>query len=600
MLNTLDTIIAFAVIMTVLSLLITIIVQMVSAALSLRGKNLANALALTFQTIDPNLQEQAHSLANQILRDPIFSDSIWRAKKRLLRGNTATHAQAKVERAEKDLQLATEKLAAVKPADAAATEQAIAARDQAQSGLKIAKQALEDAEKTESVETLTVKANRTAPWGVFSNLLDATALGSAIRPGEIYRIVHEIAGLTRTEAAMRDVCPELVEVAKRLLRCLAKPDQPSDESRSKLRVIADVANMFPASEQKAIVDSLANLGATVERATTQAYDRFQRWFGSAQDRAEQWFQTHVRMVTIVCSICAAFILQLDTVEIFGKLRDQPKLVEALVKAAPGVLEKGGEIVEPSDTPAYHAYLLWLREHPLFRLQNLPMPGDQAHYVEALEKRVGEPPDAKWPLSEFSRDYQTASDVEGTSQATAGAIAKAVYESWRAKFPKYKLPADYDFDNATEDTISKEIANLIAKDPDNTPNTQALLKDYADLQPQGAYAYQRDRQRTFADLQKKLDEAGFDVVPRRFFGRWDTDPTPTWARPLGVPRSVALILAHFIGILATVGLLALGAPFWFNLLKNLMSLRPALATLIEKRPTSAPALPPAPTSPPSPS
>jgi hypothetical protein len=63
-------------------LLITIIVQMVSAALSLRGKNLANALALTFQTIDPNLQEQAHSLANQILRDPIFSDSVWRAKKR--------------------------------------------------------------------------------------------------------------------------------------------------------------------------------------------------------------------------------------------------------------------------------------------------------------------------------------------------------------------------------------------------------------------------------------------------------------------------------------------------------------------------------------
>ena len=52
MLTTLDTVIAFAVIMTVLSLLITLVVQMVSAALSLRGKNLANALALTFQTID--------------------------------------------------------------------------------------------------------------------------------------------------------------------------------------------------------------------------------------------------------------------------------------------------------------------------------------------------------------------------------------------------------------------------------------------------------------------------------------------------------------------------------------------------------------------
>src|SRR6266480_2693019 len=82
MLNTLDTVIAFAVIMTVLSLLITIVVQMVSAALSLRGKNLANALALTFQTIDPKVGEHAHSLAAQILRDPIFSDSILRSKNR--------------------------------------------------------------------------------------------------------------------------------------------------------------------------------------------------------------------------------------------------------------------------------------------------------------------------------------------------------------------------------------------------------------------------------------------------------------------------------------------------------------------------------------
>src|SRR3989442_2496490 len=90
MLNTIDTVIAFAVIMTVLSLLITIVVQMVSAALALRGKNLANALALTFQTIDPRIGEHAHSLAAQILRDPIFCDSIWRRKSRVV--NAATQA----------------------------------------------------------------------------------------------------------------------------------------------------------------------------------------------------------------------------------------------------------------------------------------------------------------------------------------------------------------------------------------------------------------------------------------------------------------------------------------------------------------------------
>jgi len=467
MLNTLDTVIAFAVIMTVLSLLITIVVQMASAALSLRGKNLANALALTFQTIDPKLQKQAHSLTAQILRDPIFSDSIWRVKDRQLKGNAATQAQAKVERAEKNLRLAEKRLAAVKPSDVAAITQATAARDHASNMLERARQELKHAEKTEKVENLQVTPNRDEPWGVFSKLRDATALGSAIRPGEIYRMVHEFADLTKTEAAVRDVCPEAVEAAKSLLACLAKPDQPAEESRAKLRLIAQVANSFPAQQQQTIVDSLENLGATVERATTLAYDRFQRWFGSAQDRAEQWFQTHVRVVTIICSICAAFVLQLDTAEIFRQLRAEPKLAEALVKAAPGVVQKVGEVAEPSPTPA-------------------------------------------------------------------------------------------------------------------------------------SGAHEQDRKKIFTDLQKDLEEAGFDIVPRPFFGRWNKDATPTWARAAYVPRPVALVLAHLVGILATAGLLALGAPFWFNLLKNLMSLRPALATLIEKRPTSAPALPPAPATPPSPS
>ena len=82
MLATLDVVIAFAVIMTVASLLITVLVQMFSAALSLRGKNLSNALALTFQTIEPNLREHAHELAAQILSDPIFSDSLFAPKNR--------------------------------------------------------------------------------------------------------------------------------------------------------------------------------------------------------------------------------------------------------------------------------------------------------------------------------------------------------------------------------------------------------------------------------------------------------------------------------------------------------------------------------------
>ena len=195
MLNTIDTMIAFAVIMTVLSLLITIAVQMVSSAFSLRGKNLANALALTFQTIDPKIGEYAHSLAAQILRDPIFSDSLWRPKNRVqivpdARTQALIDAERKLQEAEKQL--------AADPTDT-----------HKQAAVKAAQRKLSTARAGVIIPEVT--PNRMAPWGFFSKLKDATALGSAIRPGEIYRVLHEFADLTPTEAALSDVPPELIE-----------------------------------------------------------------------------------------------------------------------------------------------------------------------------------------------------------------------------------------------------------------------------------------------------------------------------------------------------------------------------------------------------
>jgi len=77
-LKSFDVIIAFVTILTICSLFVMIAVQMVSAALSLRGKNLANALAQTFQTVAPELKEKAHQLAQAILSDPLLSDSMWK------------------------------------------------------------------------------------------------------------------------------------------------------------------------------------------------------------------------------------------------------------------------------------------------------------------------------------------------------------------------------------------------------------------------------------------------------------------------------------------------------------------------------------------
>jgi len=77
MLQYLDTIIAFAVIMLGVSLLITILTQMISALLGCRGTNLLWGLKTLLGTVEPQLVDKADILAHKILEAPLISDSIF-------------------------------------------------------------------------------------------------------------------------------------------------------------------------------------------------------------------------------------------------------------------------------------------------------------------------------------------------------------------------------------------------------------------------------------------------------------------------------------------------------------------------------------------
>lgn len=677
MLQTLDTIIAFAVIMTVVSLMITLLVQMVSAAFSLRGKNLANALSLTFQTIDPKLGAHARALADRILNDPILSDSLFTKKERRpIPGNllprysaeralqifskanaafriakdstdptTVAAARAALGQAEGNVAAAVGSLGAAaqsawkKLAVAQATLHAAAVNDANwsanQQAASNAEQALEQALPAlpAPASTADTKPGRLTSWlqktgqrneWSFWHLRGAMSLATAVRPGEVYRILHDLRDLTKTEAHINGIPPELIAKAGDVLRAVGVPDDVTQEAREKLTTVARLADVFTTDEQKkAILESVSNLGSTVDRAATQAYDRFQRWFGSAQDRAEQWFQVHMRAVTIVLSIPAAFLLQLDTIEIFRLLRTKPVLTQALVNStAPAVLETGAGVLDSANTPAREVYLSWREKHPLYPLVALPTPGTRDAYKLAINKRLGEEPDFGPVLSEFRgllRDYEnkgtttpaasapTAPASTASSAAPVRTALQEAYKAWAAKYPNYVLPqepaaADNPDDvlkKLTEHLKTKSIAERGADDTEKGRVRAEWLADYDALYADGTMAAVRRNQKTYQELQKKVAEAGFDIVPTPFLGRWDKEPLPTWARVgqahwwqpnwKAHPRR-AIFTRHLLGMLITAGLLTLGAPFWFNLLKNLMNLRPAVATLIERRPQSAPALP----------
>src|SRR4029077_776018 len=84
MLDSLDTLIAFVLIMLVVSLLITIVVQMCSAFLNLSGLNLLKGVGKTFAVILPDaasvadtevMEKNAKKLSSFILKGRLISDS---------------------------------------------------------------------------------------------------------------------------------------------------------------------------------------------------------------------------------------------------------------------------------------------------------------------------------------------------------------------------------------------------------------------------------------------------------------------------------------------------------------------------------------------
>jgi hypothetical protein len=73
----LDTIIAFSVVLLGLSLLITILNQMISTLFGYRGTNLLWGVETVLSTIDPTLATKARGMARTVLTEPMISDSLF-------------------------------------------------------------------------------------------------------------------------------------------------------------------------------------------------------------------------------------------------------------------------------------------------------------------------------------------------------------------------------------------------------------------------------------------------------------------------------------------------------------------------------------------
>ena len=267
MLKQLDTLIGFAVVMLVVSLLLTIVTQMVSAFLGLRGKNLADALEVMLSKIAPDIPNATiGDLVHEVLTHPVISDSA--------------------------MSMATSRWDRVP-------------------GLK---------------------------W-----LRQRWRMASAIRPDELYEILKQV----------RQDAPSALEACD-----TAEPALLSLEHAA-AKIIQQLEETTPAGTKAAIAAVTSKIETIVGNDVSQAKELIQRyatatdaafvnlekWFNSAQDRAQQWFTLHTRWITISGAFVAAFVLQLDTIDLLKRISTDADLRTKLVAASATIQQQADKVLK---------------------------------------------------------------------------------------------------------------------------------------------------------------------------------------------------------------------------------------------------------------
>jgi hypothetical protein len=131
---------------------------------------------------------------------------------------------------------------------------------------------------------------------------------------------------------------------------------------------------------------------------------------------------------------------------------------------------------------------------------------------------------------------------------------------------------------TRETVANQIENALAKIDENA--RVAALESFGKTVDETVTGDLKDKAHDYAKIQADFEKnTGFELFPDSR-GRWNTGR-----------RSYK---GHLVGILFSVALLSLGAPFWYNTLKNLVNLRSQVAQNIsdEQKQSEAGKPPPA--------
>jgi hypothetical protein len=249
-------------------------------------------------------------------------------------------------------------------------------------------------------------------------------------------------------------------------------------------------------------NQVANTTSDAEERIKQAYQKFESWLYTGQERAQEWFRMHAKLATLVVAILFAFGLQLDTIEIFKTVSTNRVMRDKLVAQTAGVLGQAEKLLGTQRSVLDKTFESWRRT------------------------RMG----------------AAKAAIDG---AKLEVLADDTRESFRARV-KAALDSSPDKDNALN--ALKEFDSAV-----DTSAADALKNESANYKLAKA----------------DLDNTGFSLFPMKDNGRWGKGCWWSWS----------IFSDHWMGMVFSILLLSLGAPFWFNTLKSLASLRSSVASNI---------------------
>ena len=267
MLKQLDTLIGFAVVMLVVSLLITIVTQMVSSLLGLRGKNLADALEVMMFKIAPKIpNDQVKRLVQEVLTHPVISGS-----------------------------------------------------------------------------TMSMVTRWWDHVWILKWLRQRWKMASAIRPDELYEILKELKEDVPAAVANAGAADSTSQTWQQAAATIINQLDATAPAGTKA-AIAAVTNKI----ETIVGDDIGQAKELIQRyatATDAAFVNLEKWFNSAQDRAQQWFTLHTRWITVGAAVVAAFVLQLDTIELLKRISTDSDLRTKLVAASGTIQQQADKVLK---------------------------------------------------------------------------------------------------------------------------------------------------------------------------------------------------------------------------------------------------------------